>query len=72
MARKPIINCHCHLLNLKCIPDKMTKLLSHIPEKFADDDWLSLAAGVLYAVIPGPKYNRIQRFLRILKAQLQI
>jgi predicted TIM-barrel fold metal-dependent hydrolase len=72
MPRKPTINCHCHLLNFKCIPDKMTKLLAHIPEAIADDDWFSVAAGMLFALLPGSKHDRIRRFLKIFNSPFPV
>ena len=70
MPNRPIINVHCHLLNFKRIPDKMTKLLSHIPENIADDRWFSVAAGALARLLPGSKYDRVKRFLALLKCSI--
>ncbi len=68
--RKPVFNVHCHLLNFRFVPDKMTKLLAHIPEDIADDDWFGVAAGFLFNVIPGPRYNRIRSFLKTYKKSI--
>ena len=70
MAIKPAINVHCHLLNFKCLPDKMVKLLSHIPEKLADDEWFAVAAGILFAMVPGQDYDRMKQFLRLFRKDL--
>jgi len=70
MKRKPIINIHCHLFNFDFIPDKMIKLLAKIPEKIADDKWFSVTAGVLVAILPGVKYDRIQKYLKTYRSNL--
>jgi predicted TIM-barrel fold metal-dependent hydrolase len=70
MQLKPIINTHCHLLNFKFIPDKMTKLLSNIPEDLADDKWFSVAAGILVTILPGSNYERIKKFLKIYRSDI--
>ena len=40
MSHKPVINVHCHLLNLQFIPEKMVKLLAHVPEHLAEKERL--------------------------------
>jgi len=61
--RKPVINTHCHLINLNFVPDKMTKLLSGIPENIADDEWFGVAVGILVKLKPGSNFKRIKKFL---------
>lgn len=65
--RKPIINTHCHFLNLKFIPGEMVELLSHITEYIANDDWFEVGAGLLFQMAPGNEFKRINRFLRTYK-----
>ena len=72
MKRKPIINVHCHLFNFDFIPNRMTKILAKIPENIADEKWFSVAAGIMVALIPGGKYNRIQKFLKTYRSKIDV
>lgn len=62
--RKPIINTHCHFLNLKFIPGEMVELLAHITEDMAQDEWFAIGAGLFFELNPGNEFKRISRFLR--------
>lgn len=70
MKRRPRINVHCHLLNFNFVPDRMTRLLSSIPEDIADDNWFACAAGFLTAILPGNKYDRVKKYLNIYKSKI--
>jgi len=70
MKRKPVVNIHCHLLNFKFVPDRMVKLLSRIPERFADDKWGAATAGFITAIVPGPKFDRIKKYLKTYRSHI--
>lgn len=62
--RKPVINTHCHLLNLDFIPGKMIKLLTPLTHNLAKDDSFRMVADILSTFIPGDEYDRIDKFLK--------
>lgn len=69
---KPKVNVHCHLFNFPFIPAKMVKRLSNIPEAVADDRWLANAASVLFALVPGNKYDRVKKYLNNLNKDISL
>jgi predicted TIM-barrel fold metal-dependent hydrolase len=72
MPRKPIINTHCHLFNFEFIPQEMVKLLSHIPEKLAEQEWLGTVAGMIFALKFWDKdFDRIKQYLDTYRSKIE-
>ena len=69
MGKKPIINTHCHLLNLDFIPKDSVKQLSYVSKK-SFKSWVD-KIGFLAKLNPGASYRYLKDSIKTYKLPIQ-
>jgi len=62
-----VLDCHCHILNFKYIPDGFFRQRAPVREWLLRRKWFAHLAGGLTWLIPGQKYDRLDETLRLLR-----